>query len=173
MISACEFCSIVESNIAREKAEERERKYKEEEARKERERLIAEKRKNTLIFCEDVLAPSFDKQINEYLTRKSVFLPNLIVIDKEDKDNFVSVSNIEEKDIPIGKTKFGNTLYTRKITLSSEIYSISVLKDYFKERGYKVNLYPKDIITHWSDATKKIRWMPGTRIEIFIDCDLA
>lgn len=125
------------------------------------------------MFCENILAPSFDKQINKYLTKKSVFLPNLIIIDKEDRDNFVSVSSIEEEGMDIGKTKFGNTLYMRKVTLSSEIYSISIVKDYFKERGYKVNLYPKDIITHWSDATKKIKWIPGTRIEIFIDCDLA
>lgn len=173
MISACEFCSIVENNIAREEAEQRERERIEEEKRRERELLIAKKRENTLTFCENVLAPSFDKQINEYLTKKSVFLPNLIVIDKEDTDNFVSISSIKEEDMAIGKTKFGNTLYTRKIVFSSEVYSISVLKDYFRERGYKVNLYPKDIVTHWSDATKKIRWISGTRIEIFIDCDLA
>lgn len=166
MISACEFCSIVENNIARKEAEE-------ERIRRERERLIVEKKKNTLSFCENILAPSFDKQIDKHLTKKSVFLPNLFIIDKEDNDSFVNVVNIERKDVAIGKTKFGNTLYTRKVTLSSEIYSISVVKDYFKERGYKVNLYPKDIITHWSDATKKIRWLSGTEIEISIDCDLA
>lgn len=40
MISACEFCSIVENNIAREEAEQRE-----EEVKRERELFIAKKKR--------------------------------------------------------------------------------------------------------------------------------
>lgn len=164
MISACEFCSIVEDNIARKEAEK-------ERIRKERERLIAEKGKNTLLFCENVLAPSFDKQVNKNLICKSVYLPLTIIIDKEDKDSFIYI--IDEIVKPAGTTEYGNDLYTRKLISSSELYSISILKEYFKERGYKIIFHETQTITRWSTASKKLAYVNTIRIEITLNCDLA
>lgn len=169
MINACEFHALIELN----KEAERINRKLEEEARIKKEE---EERRNKVLlthrFCEEVLVPLFEKKTVNSL-ESCVSLKDIKLHVEKDGVTFSIRSFSEEEEKSVSRK--GNWTYHKKVNDSKEKYDLNIVKDFFRNYGFKVEVWADSMVTYSYDyrgCRKALAYTGYRYITIDIDCDL-